>query len=75
MACKDSDYTIMIAIMHCPNRTILVLKLTLVVKIQALLLCIWSPLHKRSLRLLLTVQLLGKAHEDSDCTVVIAVVH
>ena len=39
MAYEDSDYTFMIAIMHCPNRTILVLKLTLVVEIQAILLC------------------------------------
>ena len=31
MAYEDSDYIFMIAIMHCPNRTILVLKLTLVV--------------------------------------------
>ena len=37
MACKESDYTVVIAIMHCPHRTILVLKLTLVVEIQALL--------------------------------------
>ena len=37
MAYEDSDYTFMIAIMHCPNRTILVLKLTLVVEIGALL--------------------------------------
>ena len=37
MAYEDSDYTFMIAIMHCPNRTILVLKLTLVVEIWALL--------------------------------------
>ena len=34
MACKDSDYTVVIAVMH---HTILVLKLTLVVEIQALL--------------------------------------
>ena len=33
MVHKDSDYTVVIAIMHCPNRTILVLKLTLVVEI------------------------------------------
>ena len=32
-ACKDSDYTVVIAIMDCPHRTILVLKLTLVVEI------------------------------------------
>ena len=33
MAYEDSDYTFMIAIMHCPHRTILELKLTLVVEI------------------------------------------
>ena len=37
MAYEDSEYTFMIAIMHRPNCTILVLKLTLVVEIQALL--------------------------------------
>ena len=37
MAYEDSDYTFMIAIMHCPNRTILELKLTLVLEIWALL--------------------------------------
>ena len=60
----------MIAIMHCPNRTILVLKLTLVVEIQALLLCHRPPLLDRSLRRWLTV-----FHKDSDHTAVIAVVH
>ena len=56
MAYEDSDYTFMIAIMHCPNRTILVLKLTLVVEIQALLLCRRPPLLDRSLRRWLPVQ-------------------
>ena len=37
MAYKDSDYTVVITIMQWPKRTILVLKLTLVVEIQALL--------------------------------------
>ena len=37
MACKDSDNTVVIAIMHCPHRTISVLKLNLVVEMQALL--------------------------------------
>ena len=37
MACKHYDYTVVIAILHCPHRTILVLKLSLVVEIQALL--------------------------------------
>ena len=75
MACKDSDYTVVIAIMHCPHRTILVLKLTFVVEIQALLSCRRPPLLERSLRLPVAVPFLGKAHEDSDHTAVIAVVH
>ena len=73
MAYEDSDYTFMIDIMHCPNRTILVLKLTLVVEIQALLLCRRPPLLDRSLRRWLTV--LRRPHKDSDHTAVIAVVH
>ena len=56
MAYEDSDYTFMIAIMHCPNRTILVLKLTLVVEIQAILLCRRPPLLDRSLRCWFPVQ-------------------
>ena len=50
MAYRDSDYTVVIATMQQPNRTILVLKLTMVVEIQALLLCRRSPLLDRSLR-------------------------
>ena len=77
MACKDSDYTVVIAIMHCPHRTILVLKLTLVLEIQALLSrhVAVAILLERSLRLPVAVPFLGKAHEDSDHTAVIAVVH
>ena len=37
MAYKESAYTIVIAIVQSPKRTIFVLKLTLVVEIQALL--------------------------------------
>ena len=37
MACKDYDYTVVIAILHCPHRTILVLKLSWVVETEALL--------------------------------------
>ena len=37
MAYRHSDYTIVIATMQQPNRTISVLKLTMVVEIQALL--------------------------------------
>ena len=71
MAYEDSDYTFMIAIMHCPNRTILVLKLTLVVEI-------WALLFRRGRALSPTSggsTVLRKAHEDSDHTAVIAVVH
>ena len=74
MAYEDSDYTFMIAIMHCPNRTILELKLTLVVEMSAFV-SPWPPLLERSLRLPVAVPFLGKAHEDSDHTAVIAVVH
>ena len=35
----------------------------------------WPPLLERSLRLPVAVPFLGKAHEDSDHTAVIAVVH
>ena len=56
MAYRDSDYTVLIATMQQPNRTILVLKLTLVVEIQALLSCRRSPLLDRSLRSSLPVQ-------------------
>ena len=44
--------------------TILVLKLTLVLEIQALLLCRWPPVI--ALQLSLPVQLSRKAHNDSD---------
>ena len=72
MAHKDSDYTVVIAIMHCPNRTILVLKLTLVVHgDMSTFVSPWTPLLERSLRLPVAVPFLGKAHEDSDYTVVI----
>ena len=71
MAYKESDYTVMISIMQWHKRTILVLK---VVEIQALLSCRQPPLFERS-RLSLAVQPLGKAHQGSDHTVMIAVVH
>ena len=35
----------------------------------------WPPLLERSLRLPVAVPFLGKVHEDSDHTAVIAVVH
>ena len=73
MAYEDSDYTIMITIMNRPKRIILVLKLTLVVEVQALL-----SSHRLSGLLDCSLQLslpLRKAHKDSDHTVVIAVAH
>ena len=72
---SDRDYTAVIAIMHQPERKKLVLKLILVVEIQALLSRCWLPLLERSLQLPLAVAFLGKAHKDSDHTSVIAVVH
>ena len=71
MAYKDSNYTVMIAIMHRHKRPILVLKLTLVVEIQVFCL----PVVRALLRLSLPVQLLRKAHKDSDHTVEIAAVY
>ena len=77
MAYEDSEYTFMIAIMHRPNCTILVLKLTLVVEIQALLSFRRPPLLDRSLRRWLPVRstVLRRPHKDSDHTAMIAVVH
>ena len=65
MAYEDSDYTFMIAIMHCPNRTILELKLTLVVGDMSAFVSPWTPLLERSLRLPVAVPFLGKAREVS----------
>ena len=67
MAHKDSDFTVVIAIMHCPHRTILVLKLTLVVEI-------WSRRGRHCSSALSDFRW-QYAHEDSDYTVVIAAVH
>ena len=75
MAYKDSDYTVVIAMMQWHKIKIIVLKLTLVVEIWTLLSRRWPPLLERSLRLPVAVPFLGKAHEDSDHTAVIAVVH
>ena len=75
MAYKDSDYTVVIAMMQWHKIKIIVLKLTLVVEIWALLSRRWPPLLERSLRLPVAVPFLGKAHEDSDRMAVIAVVH
>ena len=75
LACKDSDYTAVIAIKHWPKWWKLVLKLTLVVEIGVILSRRRPPLLERSLRLPVAVSFLGKAHEHSDLTAVIAVVH
>ena len=75
MAYKDSDYTVVIAMMQWHKIKIIVLKLTLVVEIWALLSRRWLPLLERSLRLPVAVPFIGKAHEDSDHTAVIAVIH
>ena len=47
-AYKDSDYTVVIATMQLDKRIIIVLKLTLVVEIEALLSCRQPPLLDRS---------------------------
>ena len=75
LAYRDSDDTAVIAIMYWPERKKLVLKLTLVVEIWPLLSRHRPPLLKRSLRLPVAVPFIGKAHEDSNHTAVIAVVH
>jgi len=51
MANKNSDYTVVIAVVHWPKRITLVLKITLVVVLWALLSSCWLPLLKRLLRL------------------------
>jgi len=67
---KDSEYTIMITVMHWPKACKIVLKLTRW----------WSYVNlvhgcHCSLLLLLAVQPLGKAHKDYDYAVVIAIMH
>ena len=68
MAYKDSDYTIVIAVICWPKCVFSVLNLTLVLELQVYLSSHRPPLLKRSLPLSLAVQLSGKAHEDSDYT-------
>ena len=70
MAYKDSDYTIVIAVMHWPKCMILLLKLALVLKLWVLLSSCLPPLLERSLWLSLEVQLSGKADKDSDYAIV-----
>ena len=71
MAYKESAYTIVIAIVQWPKRTIFVLKLTLVVEIQALL----SRRGRHCSNALSDFRWQYQAHEDSDHTAVIAVVN
>ena len=61
MVYKDSDYTIVIAVMRRPKRTFSVLKLTSVPELWVLRSFHW--------------QLSGKAHKDSDYTAMITIVH
>ena len=75
MAYEDSDYTFMNAIMHCPNHTILVLKLTLVVEIQALFVVPSAAIARSLSSTLVANAVLRRPHKDSDHTGVIAVVH
>ena len=75
MAYRDSDYTVVIAIMPWHKIKIIVLKLTLVVEIWALLSRRGRHYSSALFDLQVAVPFLGKAHEDSDHTPVIAVVH
>ena len=72
MAYKDSDYTVVIAIMQWHKRKIIVSKLTLVVEIQALLSCRRPPLLDRSLRHWLPVQ---SYEGPTKILTVVAIVH
>jgi len=67
MAYRDSDYTIVIAVMRLPKLIILVLKLTLVLELGVLLSSCRLPLLEHSLQLSLAVQLSGKAHKGYEC--------
>ena len=75
LAYRNSDYTVVIAIMPGPECKKLVLKLTFGGGDMSAFVSPWLPLLERSLRLPVAVPFLGKAHEDSDHTAVIAVVH
>ena len=74
MAYTDSDYTVLIATMQQPNRTILVLKLTMVVEIQALLSCRRSIARSLSSKFVAST-VLRRPHKDSDHTAVITVAY
>jgi len=72
MAYKNSDYTIVIAVVRWPKRIILVLKLTLMLKLWVFLSSCWLPLSKHLLQLLLDS---GMANKDSDYTAMNAVMY
>ena len=75
LAYRNSDYTAVIAIMPWPECKKLVLKLIFGGGDMSAFVSPWLPLLERSLRLPVAVPFLGKAHEDSDHTAVIAVVY
>ena len=76
MAYEDSDYTFMIAIMHCPNRTILVLIKTHLGGGDTSDFVVPSAAIARSLSSTLVAStVLRRPHKDSDHTAMIAVVH
>ena len=73
MACTDSDNILMIAGLHLPKFIILVLKLTLLLEVRVLSISHHLPLLEHLPRLLLAIQLSGKAHGNSDYIAMIAV--
>ena len=75
MAGKDSDYFVVIATMHCPHHTILVLKLTLVVEIASAFKVPLAAIARSLSAMLVASTVIRRAHKDSDHTAVIAVVH
>ena len=75
MACMDSDYIVVIIVPHLPKFIILALKLTLVLELRVLSISHRLPLLKHLPRLLLAIQLSGKAYENSDYNAIIAVMH
>jgi len=72
---KDSDFTLVIAIMQWHKRIIIVQKLTLMVGLWALLSPRCPPSLVCTIQLSSAVKLSGKAHEDSVHIVVIAVMY
>ena len=72
MACKDSDYTIVIAIMHCPNFGA---ETHLGGGDMSAFLSPLAAIARALHRLSGAVPFLGKTHEHSDHTAVIAVIH